>query len=59
MNHCLFGGESGVILVTSPARSGPTPRIQQATTWKTSEHQDEYTTLFLPLIPGFARAAGI
>lgn len=32
---------------------------QQAATWKTSEQQDEFNTLFLPLISVFAPAAGI
>lgn len=59
MNHCLFGGRLGVIAVISPARGGPTPRSQQAATRKTSEQQDELTTLFLPLTPVFAPAAGI
>jgi len=59
MSYCLFGGKSGVTVVTSRARGGPTPGSQQAATQKTSEQQDEFTALFLPLILVFAPTAGI
>lgn len=53
-NESLSRGKSAVIVVTSSARREPTPRSQQAATWKTSEQQDEFTALFIPFIPVFA-----
>lgn len=54
MNHCLSGGKSAVTVVTSSAKREPTPKSQQAATWKTSEQQNEFTGLLMPFIPVFA-----
>lgn len=54
MNHCLSGGKSAVTVVTSSAKREPTPKSQQAATWKTSEQQNEFTGLLIPFIPVFA-----
>lgn len=53
-NESFSGGKSALIVVMSSARREPTPRSQQAATWKTPEQQEEFTALFIPFTPVFA-----